>query len=667
MGLCKKQPHCFVRKIHTYFLQGGLMLKVYDMFSGIGGFALGFQKEGFEIAAFAELDKYPSEVLAKNFPSIPNYGDVTKIKYEKDQFDVIVGGFPCFPARTPIQTKNGIKSIEDVIVGDLVLTHELRYKKVIKTMSKENAPLISIQALGFPKFFVTEDHPFFARKCIGESYSEPEWVFAKDLKKGYYLAQPIDNHIPSEHDKTPVGFWYMIGRWLGDGWLVTHKRTSKIPQGKRGSRVNSQVWKAIICTGKSDADTLDAKIKECGFKATRSNERTGSKFHISSKEFVKFLEPFGRGAENKLIPEFVIGLSKESLMALWEGLIDSDGYKSKRSISVTTISPMLAYGIARIIRRLFGQAAGFYFNKKSPTCIIEGRTVNQKSNYDIKKYNVGNKKGLSFSENGFVWTPIRKISEDKKTERVFNLSVDGDESYVANSFVVHNCTDISIASKTKEGIYGKRSFLWKEFFRAVGDVQPKYCVIENVQMLVRRGLNTILSDLASIGYDATYTTLDAQFCGTAQRRRRIYILGVRDGIPANSDIFEFSLRNTRTCQQSVQLVKKSFEWNFEKGMWFQKAFAYFTRQRSDQFDECGVASTLTKRDYKSFTDLVVSEGNIRRVTPTERLRLMGFPDDWHIEDASLSDKYKYNGMHVPSVRYIARCLKEYEKCLSFQK
>jgi site-specific DNA-cytosine methylase len=117
----------------------------------------------------------------------------------------------------------------------------------------------------------------------------------------------------------------------------------------------------------------------------------------------------------------------------------------------------------------------------------------------------------------------------------------------------------------------------------------------------------------------------------------------------------------------MELVKKSFEWNFKKGMWFKETFAYFTRQRSDQFDECGVSSTLTKRDYKSFTDLVVSDGNIRRVTPTERLRLMGFPDNWHIESASNTDKYKYNGMHVPSVRYIAKCLKEYHECLNFQK
>ena len=229
------------------------------------------------------------------------------------------------------------------------------------------------------------------------------------------------------------------------------------------------------------------------------------------------------------------------------------------------------------------------------------------------------------------------------------------------------CTDISIASKTKAGIYGKRSFLWKEFFRAIADVRPKYCVIENVFMLLGRGLETVLQDLAGIGYDATYTTLDAQYCGTAQRRRRVYILGVRDGIPAESDPFHFEERSGNECRQKVQLVKKSFNWYSKAENSRGQTFAYLTRQRSDQFAGCGVSSTLMKRDYKDFTDLVLIDGRVRKVTPTERLRLMGFPDDWHIEKASETDKYKYCGMHVPSVRYIAKCLREYHECLSSQK
>lgn len=229
------------------------------------------------------------------------------------------------------------------------------------------------------------------------------------------------------------------------------------------------------------------------------------------------------------------------------------------------------------------------------------------------------------------------------------------------------CTDISIASKTKKGIYGERSILWKEFFRAIKEAKPKYCVVENVQMLVRRGLNTILADLAEIGYDATYTTIDAQFCGTPQRRRRVYILGVRDGIPADTDIFQFKKRDTDECRQQIQSLQKSFNWYFKKENEGEKTFAYFTRQRSDEFAGCGVSSTLMKRDYKDFTDLVLIDGKVRRVTPTERLRLMGFPDNWHLDDASESDKYKYCGMHVNSVRYVARCLKEYDSCLHLKK
>jgi DNA (cytosine-5)-methyltransferase 1 len=223
------------------------------------------------------------------------------------------------------------------------------------------------------------------------------------------------------------------------------------------------------------------------------------------------------------------------------------------------------------------------------------------------------------------------------------------------------CTDISIAAwNATGGIYGARSILWKEYFRAIAEIRPKYCVIENVHMLLRRGLNTILSDLAKVGYDAAWTTLDAKYCGTAQRRRRVYVLGVRDGITIGADPFEFAGRDTDAHRSKIRLVDQGFEWNFESREKVGQAFAYFTEQRSDEFDTCGVSATLTKRDYKDFTDLVVSAGHIRKITPVERLRLLGFPDNWHIEHARESDKYKYCGMHVPAVEHIADCLRRYD-------
>jgi DNA (cytosine-5)-methyltransferase 1 len=76
-------------------------LKVLDLFSGIGGFSLGLERTGgFETVAFCEIEEFPRKVLAKHWPEIPCYHDVTTLTadiLERDgiSVDVITGGFPC--------------------------------------------------------------------------------------------------------------------------------------------------------------------------------------------------------------------------------------------------------------------------------------------------------------------------------------------------------------------------------------------------------------------------------------------------------------------------------------------------------------------------------------------------------------------------------------------
>lgn len=53
-----------------------------DLFSGLGGFSLAARWAGFETIGFSEIDPYCCKVLAKNFPGIPNYGDITKLTGE---------------------------------------------------------------------------------------------------------------------------------------------------------------------------------------------------------------------------------------------------------------------------------------------------------------------------------------------------------------------------------------------------------------------------------------------------------------------------------------------------------------------------------------------------------------------------------------------------------
>ena len=75
-------------------------MKVLDLFSGIGGFALGLEAAGFETAAFCEIDPYAQKVLKKNWPGVPIYEDVRRITADRlvsdgIGVDVITGGFPC--------------------------------------------------------------------------------------------------------------------------------------------------------------------------------------------------------------------------------------------------------------------------------------------------------------------------------------------------------------------------------------------------------------------------------------------------------------------------------------------------------------------------------------------------------------------------------------------
>jgi site-specific DNA-cytosine methylase len=223
------------------------------------------------------------------------------------------------------------------------------------------------------------------------------------------------------------------------------------------------------------------------------------------------------------------------------------------------------------------------------------------------------------------------------------------------------CSDISISSKTGTGINGSRSGIWKEYYRLICEGKPKYAIIENVSGLLGRGLEVILHDLAKIGYDACWTTFDSKFFGTPQRRRRVYIVGIRDGIPNGTDLFRFRERNTEEHRQTLDSFNNRFEWDFTKKQGITNSFAYFTRQRSDEFACLGVSSTLTKRDYKDFTDLVYQDGTLRRVTPEERLLLQTFPIDWFDDcNLSMSDKFKFNGMTVNVIEHIGKCIMEFE-------
>ena len=75
------------------------MLKVLDLFSGIGGFSLGLERTGgFKTVAFCEIEPFCRQVLKKHWPDVPIFEDVRTLKgSDVGDVSVICGGYPCQP------------------------------------------------------------------------------------------------------------------------------------------------------------------------------------------------------------------------------------------------------------------------------------------------------------------------------------------------------------------------------------------------------------------------------------------------------------------------------------------------------------------------------------------------------------------------------------------
>jgi site-specific DNA-cytosine methylase len=184
--------------------------------------------------------------------------------------------------------------------------------------------------------------------------------------------------------------------------------------------------------------------------------------------------------------------------------------------------------------------------------------------------------------------------------------------------------------------------------------------VENVFALRSRGLDRVLGDLASIGYDAAYTLYDTQFFGSPQRRRRVYIVASRDGIPSGTDLFGCAERSGPYSADRVGAIQERRQRHIETVGGEGGSPAFYSRLRSDCFAASALSGTLAKRDYKSYTDLVLhQDGAVRRVMPHERMALQGFPRSWLDGiGLSLTEQFRLSGMSVPVVQHIGELIND---------
>lgn len=183
-------------------------MNVLSLFDGISCGRVALERAGITVDKYyaSEIDKGAIAISNKNYPDIIRLGSVEDWKswgIDLSKIDLLIGGSPCFKAGALITTDKGYKSIEDIRIGDMVLTHTNRFREVVKLMVSISSNLYELNICGSPKTEVTGDHPYYVRRMsrIWDSdlktnrfvFSEPDWKTVSELTEGDYIGFPIYN------------------------------------------------------------------------------------------------------------------------------------------------------------------------------------------------------------------------------------------------------------------------------------------------------------------------------------------------------------------------------------------------------------------------------------------------------------------------------------------
>lgn len=421
----------------------------------------------------------------------------------------------------------------------MVLTHKNRFRRVENIGMNKNKNIFSLKAQGGLKTYVTENHPYYVREMkkvwnrklrrYERQFSEPKWKEVKDLKNNDFVGINIPIKEENIYGLDEEICW-LLGRYVADGHIRYNKRKG---------RKNSYQYGVVYSLGNNKVENFKEHLKKYHasiYPHTQSCHRAV----ISSMELVNFIisNNFGRKAIKKDIPNFILELPIPLAKSFLDGYMSGDGCFTNNSYKATTISEHLILKLQLLIAKVYNTSSNIYFCERASKHIIQERIVNQHDTYSIGFNKEIKKQNNSYVdlENNIIWYPVKRIEDINKKDNVYNITVEEDNSYTANNFIVHNCQDFSLAGKQAGGDEnsGTRSSLMYETIRIIEKLHPKYIVWENVKNLLgkkhKHNFDNYINKLDELGYNSYYQVLNAKDYGIPQNRERVYTISIRKDI-----------------------------------------------------------------------------------------------------------------------------------------
>jgi len=409
----------------------------------------------------------------------------------------------CFVRGTPIQLSNGIQiPIENVRIGDMILTHSGQNKPVIDTMVRyESNDMYRISVFGIQKStVVTGEHPYLVLRsrplcacgCGGrvqkknerwllghwqnvfntnplipqsttdvqvsileDAYKEQlEWIEVSEISKHDYVAFPLPVQKSIETPHITEGKARLIGYFLAEGSYIKHTyvddETLKV--GVEFNFGNTDKDKEYVTEVKRRLveEFEGVIVKEYLQKKYRNVPQGCISLRVNSKSVAQFFDFYcGEYSNKKQLHEEVFQWSSFLQKHLLAAYFNGDGCQSmlggvQQITFASTVSEVLARQLHYLLlmnRIPASLTKQHYVYQKSPVYIltIRGHWQNVLNEFWSYKTHDGTSTSLFRIEGDYLLMPVRSIERVRGGCEVFNLTVQDDNSYVAGGMTVHNC------------------------------------------------------------------------------------------------------------------------------------------------------------------------------------------------------------------------------------